>query len=186
MQLVVHASAGRHRGHGRFLLRLLGNHGLSRHEQSGNRGRILQGGADDLGRVDDTLGRQVTVLAFLGIVAVGISVILADLADDDRSILAGIDGDLASALDAETALELLQAVYRNKLVPLPVRIRCAVEALPYENPKLSAVAVASMSGNDFAMRLDRAILRSGKLIEAKAIEPPQAEGRALGCASGKR
>ena len=43
------------------------------------------------------------------------------------------------------------------------------------NPKLSAVAVASMTGNDFAMRLDRAIMRSGKLIEAKAIELPQAE-----------
>jgi hypothetical protein len=42
------------------------------------------------------------------------------------------------------------------------------------NPKLSAVAVASMTGNDFAMRLDRAIMRSGKLIEAKAIESPQA------------
>jgi hypothetical protein len=37
------------------------------------------------------------------------------------------------------------------------------------NPKLSAVAVASMTGNDFAMRLDRAIMRSGKLIEAKAM-----------------
>jgi hypothetical protein len=43
------------------------------------------------------------------------------------------------------------------------------------NPKLSAVAVASMTGNDFAMRLDRAIMRSGKLIEAKAIESPQGE-----------
>ena len=43
------------------------------------------------------------------------------------------------------------------------------------NPKLSAVAIASLTGNDFAMRLDRAIMRSGKLIEAKAIELPQAE-----------
>jgi hypothetical protein len=49
---------------------------------------------------------------------------------------------------------------------------CAVEALPYENPKLSAVAVASMSGNEFAQRLDRAIARSRPvLIEAKAVEP---------------
>jgi hypothetical protein len=31
-----------------------------------------------------------------------------------------------------------------------------------------------MTGNDFAMRLGRAIMRSGK-IEAKAIEAPQAE-----------
>ena len=33
-------------------------------KQSGNRGCILQGGADDLGRVNDALGHQVTVLAF--------------------------------------------------------------------------------------------------------------------------
>jgi hypothetical protein len=51
----------------------------------------------------------------------------------------------------------------------------ARKALPYENPKLSAMAVASLSGNDFAKALDRAIMRSGKLIEAKAVEPPQAE-----------
>jgi hypothetical protein len=42
-----------------------------------------------------------------------------------------------------------------------------------ENPKLSAVAVASLTGHEFAMRLDQAIMRSGKLIEAKAVEPPQ-------------
>jgi hypothetical protein len=80
-----------------------------------------------------------------------------------------------AAPDGETALALLQAVYRNKLVPLPVRMRAAAEALPYENPKLSAIAVASLTGNEFAMRLDRAIMRSTKLIEAKAVEPPQTE-----------
>jgi hypothetical protein len=75
----------------------------------------------------------------------------------------------------ETALALLQSVYRNPQVPLPVRIRCASEALPYEAPRLSAMAAASLNGNDFATALDRAIMRSGKLIEAKAIEPPQPE-----------
>jgi hypothetical protein len=60
-------------------------------------------------------------------------------------------------------------------VPLPVRMRAAAEALPYENPKLSAIAVASLTGNGFAKRLDRAIMRSTKLIEAKAVEPPQTE-----------
>ena len=77
--------------------------------------------------------------------------------------------------EGATALELLQAIYRNPQVPLPVRIRCATEALPYENPKLSAVALASMDANDFAARLDRAIMRSGKLTEGKALERSQAE-----------
>jgi hypothetical protein len=32
-----------------------------------------------------------------------------------------------------------------------------------------------MTGNDFARALDRAIMRSSRLIEGKAVEPPQAE-----------
>jgi hypothetical protein len=73
----------------------------------------------------------------------------------------------------------LQAVYRNPAQPLGVRIRCAVEALPYESPKLSAVAVAALSGNSFAAALDRAIARSRSvlMIESKAVEPAQPELR---------
>jgi hypothetical protein len=76
---------------------------------------------------------------------------------------------------AKKALELLQEIYRDETVHLHTRIRCAVEALPFEEPKLSAVAHASLTGQDFAAMLDRAIQRSlagppGKLIEAQAIE----------------
>jgi hypothetical protein len=96
------------------------------------------------------------------------------------SLRDGLDHDEINereAPDGETALHLLQSIYRNKLAPLPVRIRCAVEGSPYENPKLSAVAVASLNGNSFAAALDRAIARSRSvpLIEAKSVEPPQAE-----------
>ena len=63
-----------------------GFHRLSRHEQSCNRRRVLQRSADDLRRIDDTLGHQVTVFAFQRVVAVGIGVIVADLADDRNSI----------------------------------------------------------------------------------------------------
>jgi hypothetical protein len=43
--------------------------------------------------------------------------------------------------------------------------------------KLSAVAVASLTGKDFAAALDRAISRSRSvpMIEAKAVEPSPAE-----------
>ena len=39
-------------------------------------------------------------------------------------------------------------------------VRCAIESLPYETPKLSATAVATMDGKSFADALERAILRS--------------------------
>ena len=93
-----------------------------------------------------------------------------------KDIRGRIQPEEPPAPTGETALELLQSVYRNPLQPLPLRIRCATECLPFENPKLSAVAVASMNGNDFASALDRAIARSSvKLIEAEAVETPQAE-----------
>jgi hypothetical protein len=55
-------------------------------------------------------------------------------------------------------------------------------SLPYENPKLSAMAISSMSEHDFALKLDRAIERSKvvKMIEGRVVPErraaPIAEG----------
>jgi hypothetical protein len=62
--------------------------------------------------------------------------------------------------EGETSLQLLQTVYRDRKQPLNVRVRCAVEALAHEYPRVSAVAVTSMSGQSFAEALERAIARS--------------------------
>jgi hypothetical protein len=69
-----------------------------------------------------------------------------------------------------SALTLLQMVYRGALKVSAQQMRAAIETLPYENPKLSAMAITSLSGNDFARALDRCIERSSKakLIEARA------------------
>ena len=72
-----------------------------------------------------------------------------------------------------SAHELLQMEYRGQIILTPAQRRSAIECLPYETPKLTAVALTAMSGADFAARLDRAIARSGKvplLIEAKAVD----------------
>jgi hypothetical protein len=62
-----------------------------------------------------------------------------------------------------TPLDFLRAVYLNEGLPLNVRLRAAIDAAPYFHPRLSAMAVASMSGKDFAAQLERAIQRSGRL-----------------------
>jgi hypothetical protein len=43
---------------------------------------------------------------------------------------------------------------------------------PYEHPKLTAIAVGRLTGEDFATRLDLAIERSNraKLIEGRVVE----------------
>jgi len=54
----------------------------------------------------------------------------------------------------------------------PQQMRAAIESLPFESPKFTAVAVGHLDGS-FADLLDRAIERSRqplKLIEAKPVE----------------
>ena len=63
-------------------------------------------------------------------------------------------------LEGIAALPLLQMVYRGQVKLSPQQIRAAVEALPFENPKLSATAVTRMDGRSFAEQLERAIARS--------------------------
>ena len=71
------------------------------------------------------------------------------------------------------AHELLKATYQGRYRPTPVQLRAATVALPFESPKLTAMAVSSLNGNDFAAMLERAIARSQaplKQIELKANE----------------
>jgi hypothetical protein len=56
-----------------------------------------------------------------------------------------------------TAKQALQMVYRGEIVLSPQQMRAAIESLPYETPKLSATAIATMDGQSFAEALERAI-----------------------------
>jgi hypothetical protein len=75
------------------------------------------------------------------------------------------------------SLEYLQRIYRDPTQPTSVRMRAAIEALAFENPKLSAVGVGYFTNDTFAERLERALVRSerARLIKARAVEAD--EGR---------
>ena len=58
------------------------------------------------------------------------------------------------------AHQLLQATYQGRYRPTPVQLRAAMRAIDFETPKLTATAITSMDGQDFASMLERAIARS--------------------------
>jgi hypothetical protein len=70
--------------------------------------------------------------------------------------------------EAETSLALLQAVYRDRSMPLPTRMRAATVAIAYEHPKLSV----SMAVNHRGMgdRIDQA---RAKHLEAQRLAEPE-------------
>src|SRR5271165_963281 len=118
----AHSAAAR--GHWRtLLLRPLGDHRLGRHQQASHRRRVLQRNADHLGRVDDARLDHVLVLAALRVEAVGVVVVLQHLAGYDRTVLAGILGDLAQRrhdrladhVDAEALVVVLGLQVRQHL-----------------------------------------------------------------------
>jgi hypothetical protein len=83
-----------------------------------------------------------------------------------------IEADPKVEPEKGNSLEYLQRIYRDPTQPITVRMRAAIEAMPFETPRVSAVAVGFLHGNDFASRLDRAVEASNraKLIEGRVIE----------------
>ena len=86
--------------------------------------------------------------------------------------LAKRNGDGAGIVVGD-ALGFLRAVYLNPSLPLPIRMRAAEAALPFEKPKLAVTAHID-PGGDWAERLGRAVERSNaaRLIEHAPAPPP--------------
>jgi hypothetical protein len=105
-----------------------------------------------------------------------------------RMMLGPKIGAVIELKPGETSLRFLQRVYRSVRQPMSRRMRAAIEAPPFERPKLSAVATAAMNGGDFASMLERAIERSGKtrLIEGTCEEAQVPRLEAPGGAAIKR
>ena len=72
-----------------------------------------------------------------------------------------------------TALNLLQIVYRSASLPLPVRMRAAMAAIPYESARLQVTAV--VSENSLAELLEQRLRRIAQMKNGngtKLIEQP--------------
>jgi hypothetical protein len=153
------AGTARHRW--TLLLGHFGDHRLRGNEQTRDGGGVLQCGPHDLGRVDDALRHQVAILAGLRVIAEGVGVLVQDLANDDRAIIAGVDRDLARRLGERLLddvnagslivvvdLALLQSLMaRSSATPLrrafgecPSRIFCIF--LPRRRPGVSGKSCA--------------------------------------------
>ena len=72
-----------------------------------------------------------------------------------------------------TSLDLLQAVYRNPGFALHVRMRAAMAAIPFEHAKLAVTALIPDSGDRFAEQLEKAVARSGRVLELRAEPVPR-------------
>ena len=69
-----------------------GDEGVAGEQQRGDAGGVLQGGAGDLGGVDDAGFDQVFVLVGRGVVAF-VAFAFGDVFGDDAAVLAGVVGD---------------------------------------------------------------------------------------------
>jgi hypothetical protein len=67
------------------------------------------------------------------------------------------------------SLTFLQSIYNDPSEAISVQMRAAIEALPFEFPKLAVTA--QVNSEDFARALERAMKRSAKVVtQPKAIE----------------
>jgi|SRR5215471_18769619 len=72
-----------------------------------------------------------------------------------------------------TAKQALELEMRGQIKLSPSQFRAAKELLPYEQPKLTAVALGHFDGTSFAAALERAIERSKGPPPPAALAPPQ-------------
>jgi hypothetical protein len=80
------------------------------------------------------------------------------------------DPDAIELASHEDALEFWDKIMRDIRQPIQRRMRAAEMRAQYRYPKLGVVATTNMSNDDFATMLERAIMRSGKLIEHRPSE----------------
>jgi polysaccharide pyruvyl transferase WcaK-like protein len=79
--------------------------------------------------------------------------------------------------NVEDAYELLRSVYSNSALPIGMRMRAAIEALPFEKPKLAVTAM--VSGQEGIAALLEARLKRNAEARPKALAAPVASDHPL-------
>jgi hypothetical protein len=96
------------------------------------------------------------------------------------------EDDPTAALVGKTSLAFLQAVYCHDGLPLHVRMKAAIAALPFEHPRLSAT-LAVQADDSWAAKLKNAIARSSQAEAYRLIQagPSAANGTDLAPSAAK-
>jgi hypothetical protein len=96
-------------------------------------------------------------------------------ADCDRKLASALavfeEPDSITVPPGALSLEFLQAIYRSSTQPMARRLKAASIAIAYESPKLAVTAVLT-DGDDAARAIERARMRSAKVIELRAAQAP--------------
>ena len=91
-------------------------------------------------------------------------------------VLDRIEAQQANALQLRpdaTSIDLLRAVYRSTSLPLPVRLRAAIAALPHEVPRLAVTAL--VNEQSFAELLDKRLKRMREMDQQPPSQGPQTQ-----------
>jgi hypothetical protein len=91
---------------------------------------------------------------------------------DQQQIVDEMNGEGLQVPPDIEPVEFLMAIYRDPRQPMNRRMKAAIEAAQYRQPKLTAVATTNLNDKDFAALLDRAIERSNGVRVVKALPQP--------------
>lgn len=95
-----------------------------------------------------------------------------DQIERHKQRLAALSKPEPKVIEADTALEFLQAVYRSTSVPFSTRMRAAMACLQFERPKMQAVLYKDANGeydNGLAERLEKA-MEAARQVDRERVE----------------
>ncbi len=95
---------------------------------------------------------------------------MGQLEDQQRRLEEMIAAEQIELAPHEDAMEFWDKVMRDPRQPMARRMNAAKERAQYRYPKLGVMATTTFNADDFASLLEKAIMRSGVVIEHRQNE----------------